>query len=571
MTNVSIEQVKRIPLFTELSQRDLRAIARLVERGHYRAGTVICNQGEIGSTAYFVESGTLRVLRVDPQGVEREVARFGPGDYFGETSLLLGEPRDATVEVVEDANLLYLNKGDFDQLLDERPRIFDGLQLSSKVERKRRAPRFKWQTEGEVVVVSLHKHNVTLIIDLILPGLALFSILFIWGYLTISGNTKIWIHVLSAFFAMIPVLISLYFTVDHFNDDYILTNRRVVHEERVFLMREMRTEAPLRTIQNAQQLQEGALARLFDLGDLIIETAGEHGVVVFRQIAQPEKIQDDIFEQIDRAQSWARAEERAAVRDALQQRFGDAEPDQPVLEPQSSSTQKRFPLAPPAWLKDAWWTIRQVVPSLRYEEGDTITWRKHWIALIKKSWTPSLLILGITGITIWGSITGRSSFVPIMFTYGTVLFFLLPWWVWVFADWRNDVYQVTSSRIIDVEQQPLALREERREASLGMIQNISLRIPSLVGRVLNYGSVTIETAGAGAFTFDYVKDPRGVQSTIFSRMQAFQQRQRQQEAERRRNELLDWFSVYDQLRNPQASEGWPANQPARPAYQKKES
>jgi hypothetical protein len=97
------------------------------------------------------------------------------------------------------------------------------------------------------------------------------------------------------------------------------------------------------------------------------------------------------------------------------------------------------------------------------------------------------------------------------------MIFLLPWWLWKFADWQNEIYQVTTTRIIDVEQKPLYVREERREASLGMIQNISLEIPGILGKLLNYGSVTIETAGAEAFTFDYVKDPRGVQADISRR------------------------------------------------------
>jgi hypothetical protein len=100
-----------------------------------------------------------------------------------------------------------------------------------------------------------------------------------------------------------------------------------------------------------------------------------------------------------------------------------------------------------------------------------------------------------------------------------------------------------------------------------MIQNISLEIPGLLGRLLNYGSVTIETAGAGAFTFDYVKDPHGVQAEIFRRVEAFQTQQRQAEAERHRNELLDWFAIYDQVRHPTA----PAAQPSSSSSHQQET
>jgi hypothetical protein len=159
---------------------------------------------------------------------------------------------------------------------------------------------------------------------------------------------------------------------------------------------------------------------------------------------------------------------------------------------------------------------------LRLEQGDTITWRKHWIALLRPIALPTVLIVVVTlgAIYMAGSSSNLSS---ILIGYGTLMIFLFPWWLWKFADWQNEVYQVTATRIIDIERLPM--REERREASLGVIQNISLEIPGLLGKLLNYGSVTIETAGAGAFTFDYVKDPRGVQAEIFRRVEAFQQSQ----------------------------------------------
>jgi uncharacterized membrane protein YdbT with pleckstrin-like domain len=144
---------------------------------------------------------------------------------------------------------------------------------------------------------------------------------------------------------------------------------------------------------------------------------------------------------------------------------------------------------------------------------------------------------------------------PILAGYATVLMFLVPWWLWIFEDWQNDIYQVTSWRIVDIEQLPFALRAERREASLGQIQNVNLSVPGVVGRLLGYGSVTIETAGSGAFTFDYVKNPRAVQAEIFRRMETFKRHKREKEAERRQDELLDWFSVYDQIRRPETHQG----------------
>jgi uncharacterized membrane protein YdbT with pleckstrin-like domain len=199
--------------------------------------------------------------------------------------------------------------------------------------------------------------------------------------------------------------------------------------------------------------------------------------------------------------------------------------------------------------------VRYFFPALRHEEGDTITWRKHWVALLKPILPSTGLIILVSAVAALLLAQGGINRLPILVVYVTLLMFLVPWWLWVFEDWQNDIYQVTSTRIIDVEQLPFALREERREASLGQIQNVNLTVPSLAGRLLGYGSVTIETAGAGAFTFDYVKNPRAVQREIFRRMEVFKKRAREREAERRQDELLDWFSVYDQLRHSGTDQG----------------
>jgi hypothetical protein len=559
MPNELIQQLRQIPLFAKLSRDDLQAVAKLVGQVEYSARTEICRQGQPGQTAYFVESGELRALHVDPEGLEREVARLVPGDYFGETSLMLGEPRDATVEVVQDATLLYLNKRDFDQLLHERPAMLKALQMRPDVAKKRLARRFKWQDPEEVILVRLHKHNAILIRNIAFPCFVLLVGLISFGYWYLESKSVL-VLMVGAFLDLVPLLLILYLTVDNYNDNYVVTNKRVVHEERVPLIRESRTEAFLQNIQDVQQVQAGLLAQFFNFGDLIIETAGERGHVVFRQIPNPAQTQDIIFEQIDRVRARVRAEERATIRDALRRQFGVTIPEMPAPVPEAPRPQRRFRLTFPSWGRAPIRLFRYFVPPLRLEQGDTITWRKHWAPLIRLIAVPTVLIAVTTAVTIY--LIGRfANWSPILIGYGVAMVILFPWWLWIFEDWQNDIYQVTATRIIDVDRLPLYLREQRREASLGMIQNVSLEITGIVGNLLNYGSVKIETAGAGAFTFDHVRDPRAVQSEIFRRVEAFRSQQRQEEAERHRTELLDWFTVYDRVRTSS-----PANPPP-PSYQ----
>ncbi|MGD8998408.1 MAG: cyclic nucleotide-binding domain-containing protein [Anaerolineae bacterium] len=546
-----VNQLRQTEFFSGLDRNDLEAVAELAQEEQHPAGCLISRQGERGHRWYLVRSGELRVLHVDPDGVERQVNQFGPGDSFGESSLLLGEPHDATVEVVQDATLAYVNKTAFEQLLAERPWIMNDLQVDPKVRERRRAPRFDWQEPDETVVFVLHKHNIILVRGLILPGTLLLLILA--GVFVVGGR---WIVslILGGLLAAVPLLFALYRIIDHFNDNYILTNKRVMHDEQIYLIRQSRVGAPLSNVQSVQEIQVGLLAQAFDFGDLLIETAGEPvGTMVFRQIPDPTGVQAQIFEQKERVEAQARAEERAAIRGVMRRRFGPGAADEcpPEPEDEEGSSRGEDQSSALSLLIAPLRVVRYFFPALRFEEGDTITWRKHWVVLLRPIALPTGLIILATLVAAW--LLGLEGIRPrfILIGYAIVLMFAVPRWLWVFEDWQNDVYQVTSSRIIDVEQLPFALREERREASLGQIQNVNLIVPGVVGRLLGYGSVTIETAGAGAFTFDNVKNPRAVQAEIFRRMETFERRQREKEAKRRQDELLDWFSIYDQMRHPE--------------------
>lgn len=564
-----VHQLRQTRLFSALQRGDLEAVAELAYQERYPSGTLVFTQGQPGGAGYLLLGGELRVLRVDSDGIRREIDRLQPGEFFGEGSLLAGEPHDATVEATEDAQLLIIEKSDLDALLVDRPWILRDLSLTHEVEERRRAPHFDWQEPEEVVVFVLRKHPAVFVRRLILPGVLLLLILAAHFYV---GSTALPALILGGVLSAVPLLLAVYYLMDQLNDKYILTDKRVVHDEHVFLIRRSRVGARLRSIQSIQHVQEGVLARTFDFGDLLIETAGEPGgVVAFRQIPHPVEVQSQILRQRDRQAAQVRADERAAIYDALHRRLGPGEAETTEAEP-VGDIGNGLDGGGPSWRSELLAPLRVVryfFPALRHEEGDTITWRKHWVALLGPIARPTAVIVIVTLLVAW-FLSRNGDTASLLLSYGIVLMFLVPWWLWVFEDWQNEVYQVTSSRIIDIEQRPFGLSEERREASLGMIQNVNLTVPGLVGRLLGYGTVTIETAGTGPFTFDYVKDPESVQAEIFRRVERFDEKERQKRARRRRDELLDWFTVYDQMRHPDEERGGGA-MPAPPSQRESRS
>jgi hypothetical protein len=145
-----------------------------------------------------------------------------------------------------------------------------------------------------------------------------------------------------------------------------------------------------------------------------------------------------------------------------------------------------------------------------------------------------------------GLFVPRGTTLPLII--GSCLALSLPiflWFLWRWEDWSNDVYMLTSNRIIDIKRTPWFMRESRREGSLDMIQNISYDIPGLIAHIFNFGTVIIETAGrAGNFVFEWVFDPARVQADIFRRIDEFEESKKQSERQKREQELREWFSVY---------------------------
>ncbi|MFZ5470374.1 MAG: cyclic nucleotide-binding domain-containing protein [Myxococcota bacterium] len=107
---------RAIPLFSKLSDADLAAIAAHSREVTYDAGQTIVEQGTGGNTFFSVRWGAVEVERQDPAGRTRAVARLGPGDCFGETALLQGGVRTATVRALAQTTVIELASEAFDKV-----------------------------------------------------------------------------------------------------------------------------------------------------------------------------------------------------------------------------------------------------------------------------------------------------------------------------------------------------------------------------------------------------------------------------------------------------------------------
>lgn len=117
------EALARVPVFVPLSPEELEALSHEASREEYGRGERVVHQGEKGESFFLVQSGTAIVLVRDAGGEEREVARLGRGEFFGEMSALTGEPRSASVTAADDLELLVVHKAAFQRMLTARPAL----------------------------------------------------------------------------------------------------------------------------------------------------------------------------------------------------------------------------------------------------------------------------------------------------------------------------------------------------------------------------------------------------------------------------------------------------------------
>jgi CRP-like cAMP-binding protein len=123
-------------LFYDFKQRH-----RLFEIERYEPGQVICRQGDVGDSAYFIRSGEVEVVR-ETNKIESVIAKLRTGQYFGETALLSNEPRNATVRAAAVSELAVLGKENFLTMLSFLPSTQVDI-LKTVQERAMRAPKGK--------------------------------------------------------------------------------------------------------------------------------------------------------------------------------------------------------------------------------------------------------------------------------------------------------------------------------------------------------------------------------------------------------------------------------------------
>jgi diguanylate cyclase (GGDEF)-like protein len=116
----TIDLLAGVPLLGDLDPTELERLAERTRLAHFRTGQTIFRIGAPGDSLYVIVRGEVEVVHPSPSA-EVELARLGPGEFFGVTGLLTDTTRNATARAVVDVDVLIVDKDDFRRALSAAP------------------------------------------------------------------------------------------------------------------------------------------------------------------------------------------------------------------------------------------------------------------------------------------------------------------------------------------------------------------------------------------------------------------------------------------------------------------
>jgi CRP-like cAMP-binding protein len=116
--NAKIELIKRAPLFSRCTKKELAAVASEADELMLPQGKTLTKQGARGSEFVVIVDGTADVHKNG-----RRINRLGAGDFLGEIALISGAPRTATVTTTSETRILVLGDRSFKRLMAEMPSL----------------------------------------------------------------------------------------------------------------------------------------------------------------------------------------------------------------------------------------------------------------------------------------------------------------------------------------------------------------------------------------------------------------------------------------------------------------
>ncbi len=131
MSNDTGAVLKKTPLFASLTEAELKALATRTSRKRFRQGEHLFAEGDPCTGLFLVASGKIRIFKLSVSGREQVLAVEGPGSSFAELPVFDGGNYPAAASALEDAEVLFISRKDFQNFCREHPDV--GLKVIAVV------------------------------------------------------------------------------------------------------------------------------------------------------------------------------------------------------------------------------------------------------------------------------------------------------------------------------------------------------------------------------------------------------------------------------------------------------
>ncbi|MEM8858158.1 MAG: cyclic nucleotide-binding domain-containing protein [Chloroflexota bacterium] len=582
-----LEMFAGIPKLSTKRGADLSPAAeflRICQEFKFERGAVIAHKLDVAQGMYIFRSGTVDAWEVSFRNEHREqefkwVNSFTKDDILGDVWLFEPGQHKRLLRARKSGSFILIKKSDFLKFISRNKKVLKMMypHMSNKAKEEiyltGLAPYlrsndglFPGQNRGDRA--ELVKDDGTVIKNLpapvqkiqLLPDELIFyhsqrswKILAFWLVVRAVVTLILLIGVYLAMFfsgfgvslsllvsfgiASLPILSTLVYWIDWRNAFFLVTSNQLIRSEKKLLQFNSALEkVDISKVQSIAIEKSNFLQKWFNVGTAQITTAAQDTVVYFDYIDQPEQVEQAIVEVQSTYSSLEMGKRRAEMRAVIHSHFGVNEGIQKVTGFKPTPRPKTF---------------RERVQEIfvRSETKEGITYHKHPIALLRFLLWPS--VVSILLILTWyvvnflaQDIFGGRTVNAILIFLGVGTFF---WFIWEFADWQNDTFQVTNQYIYDIDRLPLGLSESRKQAELNRIENVRTEKNGILPTIFNYGAVHVETAGAeNNIVFENVKDPDSVQAAIFKKRQEYENELERRGAAGSLDTITTLIEMYDE-------------------------
>lgn len=556
-----LNHLRNLPMFERLSPQQLALVANAFQVIRYEPGQLAFRQGQPLRGMMVFVSGRGVLTRIGADGLEDRLGTVETGQYVNERALYTEGVETASLRIVEQSVVLFLDRRRFLNLILQNPEIRTNLRMTTAPDTRQPSRKFfKGQREDETVL-HIFRHHWWSFVRHGWTAALLAILLWIVAALVGVQNPVLGLAI-GGLGIVLPGLSLLYLWFEWQNDYLVITDQRVVRIWRDVLRFENTiNEIPLERIieVNIEQPPADIFARLFNYGTIDIRTAGEAANLHLRIMHNPKNLQMLIFTQRDRYREGLAQRNRTHIREEIERALGT-----PVISKvqQASATGGVHKANRSSGLPFLRTRFENEAGEVYYRKDATV-----WLAHV---FMPALVILASVVI---GFLSLVSPAFPLSGGSGLLIAFILfvigiAWFYAADWDWRNDFLILSEQTISLVHRRPLWLQNQVERIRLAQVDNVVSEVRGLLDNLLNRGEVRITLIGSNEQkAFGKVFDPQEVQAEISRRHAQLRAMTEEGDVLRQRQTIADYLAVYHEtVANTNPAPPFNAPTPPEPTF-----